>query len=113
MNKGLSKWMDFKAPTPRRAKLEDVAPLFNTLQRVRKLQGIREKFTNVNVEYEGPYMENSEEWVLVVEVKKVGTQFFIKAIPLRTTEKYTAVRRVYGWGLRDRDGNLRYTPEVL
>lgn len=100
------------APKPRPATDEDVRPLFNSFQRVRKLAGVRARFTNVRIEWGWGDPHFPDEWALVVEIIRHSEGFIITAVPLRTDKKWLAARRAYGYGLRDKDGlvNWPYEP---
>jgi len=110
---GLERWGLSPSFSKREAKKEDVLPLENTVQRYRKLIGIFERFTNVHLRPADLMPHSPDEWVLVVDVSVEwdGKDFFITFYALGTADKATALRRVYGWGLRNKRGELCW-PEV-
>ena len=74
------------------------------------MAGLTERYENVKVEWANGKPTSLDEWALVVDVG--GYAFWtVTAYLLRTTDKVKAVRRAWGWGLKDEDGNVVWPPE--
>jgi len=72
--------------------------------------GLLDRYENVRIKWANGKPNNPEEWALVVEVKNYAL-WTITAYLLKTTDKAKAVRRAWGWGLKDEDGNVIWPPE--
>lgn len=107
----LEKWVKLPELRPRRASKPDILPLLGTFKRVRQVSHLPQQFTNVKIDWpRNP--TNPDEWTLIVEVVERDGNFEVTPYPLRTTEKWKAVRRAFGWGLLDEDWTIHWPPEA-
>jgi len=109
MSSSLDTWVKAPKPKPRPIKHDEAMMYYDSFVRGRKLRALEDKHPNLKVEFVNGSLRD-DEWYYIVDVQEYGMDYHIIAYALRTIDKATAVRRAYGWGIRDKDGPV-WPPE--
>ena len=99
----LDKWIQTPRPLPKPLSTTEAKAYYDSFQRGRKLRGLMEKHPNLHIEFINGMLRD-DEWYYIVDVRIHPVAITLVAYALHTTNKAQAVRRVYGWGLRNEKG---------